>query len=555
VNRRTFLRLAAGAAAGAAFGGCSSDSSRRSVATTTPSPSATRSASPGGVRAFALEARPATVDIGGLPVSTWTYGGELPGRELRVRKGEIIEARLTNSLPADTTIHWHGLVLPNEMDGVPGTTQDAVAAGADFLYRFRAEVPGTYWFHPHTGLQLERGLYAPLIIEDPDDGSTYDDEWVVVLDDWLDGVAGATPDTVWSGLRGGMGHGSMGGMHHGGSPAPMPTSPGGAGMLMGAISPLLGGDAGDVAYPHYLVNGRTPADPRTFVGRPGQRLRIHIINAAGDTAFRVALGGHRMTVTHTDGLPVRPVDTDALLIGMGERYDVVVTLSDGVFPLVALAEGKARTALALLRTSTSAAPPPATARPAELDRLVLRYDRLTPADGHALASRRVDREHRIELTGGMGAYDWGLNGRPFGEGDAFEVTQGQRARLTFVNTTQMWHPMHLHGHTFQINGDGPRKDTAIVLPKQTVTCDFDAEPPGRWMIHCHNNFHLEAGGYLDSPAACWGRDCGPVSSRCRRRTDCRFLRRRVRSGGPGSCSPRSGGGRPPGPSRGPVRRR
>ena len=121
-------------------------------------------------------------------------------------------------------------------------------------------------------------------------------------------------------------------------------------MLSGASSPLLGGDAGDVRYPYYLINGRVRAAPRTFSARPGQRARIRLINAGADTAFRVALGGHVMTVTHTDGYPVDPVQASALLLGMGERYDVQVTLGDGVFPLVALAEGKDSTALALVRT-------------------------------------------------------------------------------------------------------------------------------------------------------------------------------------------------------------
>ena len=130
-------------------------------------------------------------------------------------------------------------------------------------------------------------------------------------------------------------------------------------MLSGARSALLGGDAGDVRYPWYLINGRVRTAPRTFSARPGQRARIRFINAAADTSFRVALGGHQMTVTHTDGYPVAPARADALLIGMGERYDVQVTLGDGVFPLTALAEGKNATALALVRTGAGEPPPPA----------------------------------------------------------------------------------------------------------------------------------------------------------------------------------------------------
>jgi FtsP/CotA-like multicopper oxidase with cupredoxin domain len=351
-----------------------------------------------------------------------------------------------------------------------------VRAGSNFTYRFVADAPGTYFFHPHVGVQLDRGLYAPLIVEDPAEPGAYDHEWTVVLDDWIDGT-GTTPDQVLAALRNGMS--DMGGMD-------MDS------MLMGATSELLGGDAGDVKYPHYLINGRISSAPRTFRARPGQRVRLRVINAGSDTAFRVALGEHRMRVTHTDGFPVIPVETDALLIGMGERYDVLVTLSSGVFPLTALAEGKDSTGLALVRTA-SGAPPRSSVRPRQLTGRLLRYADLRPAGPVPLAAKTADIEHVLELTGSMTNYDWGLNGRPYDPSRPLPVLSGQRVRITFRNRTTMWHPMHIHGHTFQVNGDGPRKDTAIVLPNQTVTCDFNADNPGRWMTHCHNAYHAEAG--------------------------------------------------------------
>src|SRR4029079_8881545 len=159
---------------------------------------------------------------------------------------------------------------------------------------------------------------------------------------------------VYDGLRGssmpGMGGmPGMSGMHD------MDSMPGMSGM---GSSTLLGADSGDVMYPYYLVNGRIPAAPTTFTAKPGQRLRIRIINAGSDTAFRVALAGHSMTVTHTDGYPVLPTEVDALLMGMGERYDVIVTAADGVLPLVAVAQGKNALARALLSTGAGTAPDP-----------------------------------------------------------------------------------------------------------------------------------------------------------------------------------------------------
>ncbi|NUR30225.1 MAG: multicopper oxidase family protein, partial [Catenulispora sp.] len=371
----------------------------------------------------------------------------------------------------------------NDMDGVAGVTQQAVASGETFTYRFTAPDPGTYFFHPHVGVQLDRGLYGPLIIEDPRESLSYDDEWVVVLDDWVDGVNG-TPDDVFAELKQGMaGMGSMPGMSM-------------KYMLMDAMSEALGGDAGDVKYPYHLINGRIAADPDVFTARPGARIRLRIINAGSDTAYRVALSGHKLTITHTDGFPVQPRQADAVLIGMGERYDVLVTLADGVFPLVALAEGKNQTAMALLRTG-SGSRPAATFRPAELEGSLGSAAGLKAAEQVLLKTAKPDVTHQVKLSGGMDKYDWSINGQRFDmENPAatpLTVREGQRVQLDFVNDTTMWHPMHLHGHTFQLGGTGPRKDTTIVLPKKTVSVHFDADNPGQWLLHCHNAYHGEAG--------------------------------------------------------------
>ncbi|MEU7737426.1 multicopper oxidase family protein [Streptomyces griseus] len=456
----------------------------------------------GPVRKVSLTATRTRLDLGGgTTVASWAYGDRLPGREVRVTAGDTLALTLANHLPQPTSLHWHGLALRNDMDGVPGLTQRDIAPGADFAYRFAVPHPGTYWFHPHSGVQQDRGLYAPLIVEDPKEPLAYDKEWVVVLDDWVDGVDGSTPDAVLRELSGGMG----GGMDHGAHTMSGEEDEGdgnGDGpsrMMMGATSELLGGDAGDVAYPHYLVNGRVPRDPSSFSARPGDRIRLRIINAGGDTAFRVALGGHRMTVTHTDGFPVRHTTGDALLLGMGERYDVLVTAGDGVFPLTALAEGKKAgkkeaSALAVLRTGSGAAPG-ASVRPKELDGKLVEAGRLAPDPSVALAARAPDRTIRIRLTGGMARYDWAFDGQPYSADHRRPVEAGERVRVVFDNGTAMWHPLHLHGHTFALGGNaaGARKDTAIVLPHRSLTVEFDADNPGLWMVHCHNVYHAEAG--------------------------------------------------------------
>ena len=435
----------------------------------------------------ALTARPVTVDLGGPTVSTWAYGDTVPGPLVRATAGDFLRLTLDNQLPADTTIHWHGIRLRNAADGVPGLTQDRVTPGARFVYEFTAPDPGTYFFHPHVGVQLDRGLYAPMVIDDPREPGRYDAEWVVVLDDWLDGT-GRSPDDVLKGLiaagsssspgMGGMG--GMGGMDHGSM---------GGGMGMG--SPPWG-DAGDVTYPHFLVNGKVPASPDTLTAKPGQRVRLRVINAASDTIFTVALGGHAMTVTHTDGYPLVSQEVGAFHIGMGERYDLTVTLGDGVFPLIAVPFGKQGIpARALIRTGAGS-PPGLSVLPTELSGPVLIGSQLQPAESSRLAAKAPDVTAPLALQGTMAPYRWGINGAPYGENDPLTVRAGQRLRMNAVNMTMMSHPLHLHGHTFALPS-GLRKDTVLLAPMQSIPIDLDADNAGDWMVHCHNVYHGEAG--------------------------------------------------------------
>ena len=499
LTRRQILAGAAGAAGLLALDACGS--TRTPSAAVTPGSAAVRDAEAArrgaGQRLVMahLSARPSTLDLGGPQVRSWAYGDQLPGPILRARAGDLLRVTLDNQLPAPTSIHWHGIALRNDMDGVPGVTQAPIASGGRFTYEFSVPDPGTYFYHPHVGVQLDRGLYGVLLVDDPDDTGRYDADWTVVLDDWVDGT-GRSPDDILaalskSGSSNGMaGMGGVGGM---GGASGTGSSPGEGTSGMGETmtSPVLGG-AGDIVYPHYLANGRVPASPQTFSGRPGQRIRLRLINAGSDTAFRVVLGGHRLTVTHSDGFPVVPLTTDALIIGMGERFDVEVTLSDGVFPLVAAAEGKTGQALALIRTG-SGRPPAADVRPDELHGQVLLGTQLRASDTARLVEKSVDRRYDLALGGGKRGYRWTINGRTFPESRPLTIIQGERVRLRFFNHTHMFHPMHLHGHTFAVTDGGPRKDTVIVRPMQSLEVDFDASNPGQWVSHCHNIYHAESG--------------------------------------------------------------
>ena len=485
LSRRAFV--AAAVAGGFALAGCGRSTKPAQNPTTSleAAIAAAEAVRPltGRTVTAALTPQPETIDLGGTLARTLAYGPGIPGPLIRANVGDELAVTVANRLDHATSVHWHGISLRNDVDGADPATPN-IDAGKEFTYRFSVPHPGTYWAHPHTGLDADYGLYLPVIVDDPREPGGFDAEWIVMLDDWTDGI-GKTPEQLYDDLTG---------QHKPG----MDNMPGMSGMAMSGVgkSDLLGGDAGDVSYPYYLINGRIPAAPTTFTAKPGQRIRIRIINAGSATAFRVALAGHSMTVTHTDGYPVLPTEVDALLMGMGERYDVIVTAADGVFPLVALAEGKNALARALLSTGAGTAPDPGF-QPPELNKRVGTVDMFTATPAVDLGSAQPDVNLSAVLAGDMMHYNWTINGEPFSKTTPLQIEQGQRAVLTFNNTTMMWHPMHLHGHTFQVvkpdGSRGPRKDTVIVLPNQKVSVNLIADNPGIWMMHCHNTYHQEAG--------------------------------------------------------------
>lgn len=460
LNRRGFLALSAVGVAAA----CSSKPSTAAKAVD-----------------VALTPGPTQIDLGGVTVSTWAYDGRVPGKEIRLRKGETLRAALTNNLPADTSVHWHGLAIPNPMDGVPILTQPATPQGQKFNYEFVVPDSGTYWFHSHEGTQTDRGLYGPLIIEDAGERTDYDDELVLVLDDWIDGT-GTNPDQVLANLKK-TGMPSMGPM--GPDAGVTPTTP-------------LGDDGGDVTYPYYVINGRVTTDPQAVDYRAGQRIRLRIINAGGDTAFRVGVPNTKLTVTHTDGFPVVPRETDSVILGMGERVDATITLNSSV-PVIAAPERKDGYAQLNLRANGLPSG-------VKVDEFVAALRASAPADTANLPAapevqlpqRNPDQTVELRLAGPTGGYNWTINGKLYDPpNNGIAVKAGQRVRIRFVNESMMFHPMHFHGHTAQVvrpTGEpAARKDTVLVAPMATVEMDFDTNNPGRWINHCHNTYHLEAG--------------------------------------------------------------
>ena len=480
-TRRTFLGGLGVVAATTALAGCATGPFAATRIMPTDALIAqyeAKRATSGRTVAQALTAEKFSAEIAGTNVQTWAYNGALTGPTIRAQAGDLLSVQLKNSLSEATSIHWHGLALRNNADGVPDVTQQAVAAGANYGYSFLAPDPGTYWYHSHVEMQRERALYGALIVEDPKEPLSYDREWVVILDDWVDGMPG-TPDELLSSISG------MSGMNMGD----------GSGMLMGSSSEYLGGDAGDVKIPVHLFNGKSADAPDQFEAKRGDHIRLRIINAAGDTAYRIGLQGQQITLTHADGFAVQQVDVDAVVVGMGERIDALITVTQDQTALFALAEGKGGGALGIISADgTFGGPPPL---PAKLEGTVTDGGKLRAHESVLLPAREVDRVIDMQLTGGMMMYDWGINGRQFDAtapfDGAFDIRLNERVRVNINNTTLMWHPMHLHGHTFQLDNDGARKDTVIVRPGQIVSFEFDADNPGQWLTHCHNAYHAARG--------------------------------------------------------------
>ncbi|WP_321112633.1 multicopper oxidase family protein [Halorussus salinisoli] len=409
----------------------------------------------------------------------WLYNGEFPGPELRVKEGDVLETTVRNDVSEGTTIHWHGVPVPNAMDGVPDVTQQPIAPGETFTYKFRAEPAGTYFYHSHVGLQLDRGLLAPLVIEEQDPHVEYDREYTVVVDDYLDQEPRplSEVDSGQGPMGGGRGgRGGRGGMGSNG--------PGGMGNM---------GQMGDRRPPYagLLINGRLPADPQTFTVREGERVRLRFVNAGSATAFRVRTAGHEMAVTHADGRPVEPVTVDSFVFGAGERYDAIVEADNpGTWEIRADAvNGGEPPARALLQYQGSNGSP---SGPSSGGRRLAYGDlrALSPLDG---IDGRPDRQFDLTLSAGRGgSYEWLIDGQAYPDADPLHVSEGDHVRVRMVNHSPVIHPMHLHGHFFQVGN--AVKDTVIVPGHMgEVTFDFVADNPGSWLFHCHNLYHLEAG--------------------------------------------------------------
>jgi len=458
-----------------------------------------------GVRTIRLEAREVTWELApGKTVRALSYNGRVPGPEIRAKLGERLRIVVTNGLSEPTTIHWHGVDVPNAMDGVPDVTQRPVQPGEAFVYEFEARPAGTRWYHTHfqEHRQMDLGLAAPLIIEPTTpEPMAYDREVTLVFDDWATGSGPALPPTGegTAGGRGSMG-GMMGGMMRGGG---MMGGRGMGGMMGGGM--MRGrGAFHEPAYDTMTINGKAYPATEPLRLHKAERVRLRLINASNEHTHVIRLVGHPLHVTHTDGNALdSPVGVDAIPIAPSERYDVVVVADHpGAWRLYCAQPGHAAAGeqmLVLYDGHASAKPPPAEAGVADLR---LWHYGLGRGRQILAAPTGATRTFEQTLSGGMMGSDvWTINGKVWPRTDPLPLTRGDRAIVRFRNMSPEAHPMHLHGQSFRVLAiNGARSAAPIVKDSVDVEAhmgsaviEFTAHNPGDWLLHCHKPMHMEGG--------------------------------------------------------------
>ena len=477
----------------------------------------------------------------------------LPAPTLKMQEGDTVTIRVHNQMNESTSIHWHGLLVPFEMDGVPGISFDGIPANSTFTYTFKLVQSGTYWYHSHTGFQEQTGMRGAIVIEPKGtERHPVAEDHVIVLSDWThrdphnllkllkqradfdnyhlpdfkklladiaatDLEAAYDKRKMWNQMR------------------MMPTD----------FTDLSGENTFT-----YLMNGKTTAANWTQLVKAGQAVKLRFINASAQTIFDVRIPGLKMTVVATDGVDVSPVDIDDFRIGVAETYDVIVTPTQDAHTIFAQnidRTGYVATTLATKKGARAAIPtmdkvewltmadmmgamgdngykakhakteydfktdmrvdsprmnlddPGINLR--DINRQVLTYDQLRSVDEQVLAEqRKPTREIEIHLTGNMERYIWALDGVMFRDATPVNIKPDERVRITLVNDTMMNHPMHLHGMWSDLrtpSGDFQvRKHTIVVQPAQKISFDVTGEA-GRWAWHCHLLYHMEAGMFRE----------------------------------------------------------
>ena len=428
------------------------------------------------------------IDVGGKAATA--YGAVQPSGALglTLNEGDEFDVRLENMLTVSSGLHWHGLTPPWRQDGVPFISAPPIPPGKSAEYKFPVRPSGTRWMHSHSGLQEQSLLAAPLIVREAEAIKSGAQEVVVLLQDF----SWTPPEELMAALRKPKRamNMNMSGMTMSGSSMSMSMS--GGSMNMPAM------DLNDITFDAFLANDRTLADPQVInVERRNAEVRLRLINAAASTNFTIDLGALTGTLVAVDGNPIVPMPVQQIPLGIAQRADIMLRLADTAAPVLARCEGRT------LQTGVVLRPPGAAVAKLANDNgdvgpVVGSDQEMQLRAREPLPSRTVDRSVPVDLVGSMAGYSWGMVVNHM-TGAPATVKRGERVELVMRNTTMMAHPMHLHGHNFQVTEIGGRRiagavrDSVLVPPMTTVKVVFDADNPGLWAYHCHNLYHMEAG--------------------------------------------------------------
>jgi FtsP/CotA-like multicopper oxidase with cupredoxin domain len=423
------------------------------------------------------------IDVNGKPSSVFRISQPDGTSGIVTQSGARFRVRVENKIGEPSLIHWHGLTPPWQQDGVPDVSGPPISAGGSADYDFPLRFGGTFYMHSHQGLQEQLLMAAPLIIHDQRDRP--DQQEVILM---LADFSFTPPEEIFAALKKGSKMPAMAGT---------PSGSEAAGMMTVSAKP----DLNDVKYDAFLANDRTLGDPEVVKIEPGGRVLLRIINSSSMSAFHIDLGELDGELIAVDGFEVAPVTGKHFPIAVAQRLDIrlAVPSTAASYPVLAVIEGDNKQTGIVLRAGNAPIArildTAATTSPALTLDLERRLRAVAP-----LKPRKADRRHILNLTGNMASYSWSLNNVPWTkETPPLPVAQGERVELLFVNQTPMPHPMHLHGHEFQVveinhqRFSGAVRDTVLVPPGHRVLVIFDANNPGLWALHCHLLYHLDAG--------------------------------------------------------------
>jgi FtsP/CotA-like multicopper oxidase with cupredoxin domain len=433
-----------------------------------------------------LQLQRRTIQVNGKPASVFGIRQADGTSGIITKVGKPFLVHLENNIGQPSLVHWHGLTPPWQQDGVPGISAPPIPPGGSADYDFPLRFGGTFWMHSHQGLQEQSLMLAPLIIHDDRDRPG-EQEVILMLNDF----SFTPPDEIFARLKK---SGSMPNMAR--RPPPMTSATGIA--QRGAVAAP---DLNDVKYDAFLANDRTLADPEVVKVEPGGHVLLRVINGSSMSNYHLDLGQLTGELIAVDGFRTAPLMATRFPIAVAQRLDIRLTVprEPAAYPVLAVLEGDRRRTGIVLAVGRAAIARIADAASTSSAALTLDFERRLQA-AEPLRQRKADRVHTLSLTGDMARYIWSINNVAWNKDlPPLPISKGERVELMMINQTRMPHPMHLHGHAFQVvEVDGERfsgamRDTVLVPPGRRVVIAFDADNPGLWAFHCHLLYHLDAG--------------------------------------------------------------